>query len=81
MIMIGLVRKHPDGFLTCVPVDTLMSLPHHRQAVVGTRRRGGDRRLALLRGSRKQVVHRNLDRFPFRDFFECLENEFIVKGI
>lgn len=57
--MIGLVRKHLDEFLTCVPVDSLTSLPHHRQAVVGTRRRGGDRRLALLRGSRKQAPARN----------------------
>lgn len=32
-------------------------------------------------GMGDEVVHGDLDRFPFDDFFECFEDEFIVKGI
>ena len=38
-------------------------------------------RAAHLPGMGDKVIHRNLDCFPFGDFFECLEDEFIVKGI
>lgn len=44
--------------------------------------RGHDvRPRAHLPGMGDKVIHGNLDCFPFRDFFECLEDEFIVKGI
>lgn len=38
-------------------------------------------RTAHLPGMGDEVIHGDLDCFPFSDFFECFENEFIVKGI
>lgn len=38
-------------------------------------------RAAHSPGMGDEVVHGDLDRFPCDDFFECFEDEFIVKGI
>lgn len=37
--------------------------------------------LAHLPRMGNEVIHRDLDCFSFSDFFECLEDEFVVKGI
>lgn len=68
---------------------SLWPLPLPRQAAAGRgrgRRQSYEQRPRLARaahspGMGDEVVHRDLDRFPCDDFFECFEDEFIVKGI